>query len=157
MKITPTTRITNIRVASTSDSTMGILYADNEPIGFVVEDEYREIKVKGETRIPAGTYKLGIRKVLSPLTQKYRDRYSWFKYHIELLNVENFTNILIHIGNTEKDTMGCQVVGTSSVIYNGEYGVGKSTLFFKELYQKLYPLLENGATIYYTIIDKDDF
>ena len=156
MNITSKSKLTNIRVASTNDSTLGILYIDNVPQGFVIEDEHREVKVKGETRIPAGAYKLGIRKDITPMTQKYRDKYYWFDKHIELLDVPNFTGVYIHIGNFENNTEGCQIIGFDASTSRGEFRNKQSTLMFKMLYEKLYPLLENGANIYYEIIDRDN-
>jgi hypothetical protein len=157
MNITDKTRFTNLRVASTEDSTLGIFYADLVPIGFVIEDEHREIKVKGETRIPQGEYKLGIRKEITPLTQRYRDKFNWFDKHIELLNVPGFTGIYIHVGNFESDTEGCQVIGFDASTIDGEFRNKNSTAFYKMFYEKVYPLLENGANLYYQIIDKDEF
>ena len=53
------------RFSSQSDSTLGILFDVTDGrkfLCFTLEDEAREVKVKGETRIPAGTYKLKLRK-----------------------------------------------------------------------------------------------
>jgi hypothetical protein len=157
MKITKDTRFTNNRVASTTDSTLGIFYIDNTPVGFVIEDEPRAVKLKGETRIPSGVYTLGIRKELTPLTKKYRAKFRWFEYHIELLNVENFTNIYIHIGNFEKDTAGCQIIGFDASTIEGEFRNKNSTAFYQMFYQKVYPLLKQGVNLQYQIIDKDEF
>ena len=65
-----------IRISSGIDSTNGILFEiiqqGNEIDGswrqkkflaYTLEDEYRSEKVFGETRIPDGKYKLGLRKV----------------------------------------------------------------------------------------------
>ena len=147
--------IINKRVASTSNSTIGILIIDGKPSGFVIEDEKRAVKVMGETRIPAGKYKLGIRKEMTPLTRKYRNRYGWFKYHIELLDVPNFTGIYIHVGNTEKDTAGCQIIGKTAGMREGEYVNMQSSICYREFYQSVYPLLKRGDEITYEIIDND--
>ena len=72
------------RFSSQSDTTLGLLFVDGEFECFTLEDEYREEKVKGETRIPAGTYKVEKREVLSGLTKKYRSKYPWFDYHFML-------------------------------------------------------------------------
>lgn len=157
MQINYNSRLTNVRVASTKNSTLGIFYVDNTPEGFVIEDEKREIKIKGETRIPAGIYRLGIRKELTPLTQRYRELYDWFEYHIELLNVEGFTGIYIHVGNFETDTDGCQIIGFDASTINGDFRNKNSLAFYKAFYEQIYPLLKNGAEMYYTIIDKDEF
>jgi hypothetical protein len=65
-------------------------------------------KVKGESAIPYGAYK--VRKTFSP---KY-GRTMW-----ELQNVPGFQGIRIHSGNTEKDTEGCLLLGAH---ISGDYG-----------------------------------
>ena len=144
---------TNKRVANTKESTLGILYHNTSPIGFIIEDEPREKKVINETRIPAKSYKLKINYQETPLTLKYREKYAWFKNHIEIVGVENFTGVYIHIGNTEKDTAGCQVVGKLAAISEGEFINKESTALFQEFYLAVYPALVEGKTIYYNIID----
>ena len=54
-----------IRYSSQKDSTLGMLFdvtKGRKFLCFTLEDEKRRTKVKGETRIPAGTYKLKLRK-----------------------------------------------------------------------------------------------
>lgn len=144
--------IVNKRVAETKDSTLGVLFVDNKPFGFVIEDEQREVKIKGETRILAGKYKLAIKKEKTPLTLKYQKKYDWFKYHIELLDVPNFSSIYIHIGNFEYDTDGCQIIGEQAYIAKGNFANKYSTKCFKRFYELVYPLLEKEEEIYYEII-----
>ena len=143
------------RVVSTDNSTLGVFYIDKTPAFFVIEDEYRENKVSGETRIPEGVYTIKLRKDLTTLTQRYRDKYPWFIWHIEITNVPNFTGIYMHIGNTEEDTAGCQLVGYHASIQSKEFINMTSTDCYKELYSLLYPILEREGEIQYTIIDLD--
>ena len=98
-----------IRFSSGTDSTNGILIdkTNNKFLAYTLEDEYRDEKKFGETRIPEGTYKLGLRKVGGYHT-KYSKRFS--DIHIgmlHVLNVPNFEYILIHCGNTDEHTAGC--------------------------------------------------
>lgn len=148
--------IFNNRIAHTSNSSLGLLSFEKEnPIGVIIEDEPRKEKIKKETRIPYGRYKLGIRKEDTPLTLKHRKKYgSWFRYHIEVLNVPNFSYIYFHAGNNEKHTDGCQIGGYIMKIVNGEFECRESILFMKEFYNRVYPLLEKGVTVYYNIIDE---
>jgi len=128
---------------------------DNLLFGFVTEDEKRKIKVKGETRIPAGRYRLVIRKVLSPLTKKYRERFYWFEYHIMLEGVDGFKYVYIHVGNYEHETDGCQLIGMSgNVEADGEFSNSRSVDAFERFYQLVYPQLKAGKEVYYTIKDE---
>lgn len=62
--------------------------------------EIKKIKVYGETAIPYGTY--NIKLTYSPK----------FKKTLPLLElVPGFEGIRIHSGNTEKDSLGCIIVG----------------------------------------------
>ena len=151
--------IINKRIVHTDDSTLGVLYLNSDrPFSFIIEDEPRKKKVPGETRIPAGTYELGIRKELTPLTVKHRNNSvykSWFKYHIEVLNVPGFSGIYFHIGNNEHDTEGCQMPNYEVNIINGEFVGRKSIQATRYFYEIVYPKLEKGEKVLYKIIDND--
>ena len=76
---------------------------------FGLEDRFRVgPKVAGDTRIPAGVYRLAWRTVGRFAARFQRKGY---KGAIELCNVPGFTAILIHAGNTKADTTGCLLVG----------------------------------------------
>ena len=55
-----------LRFSSQEDSTSGLLFEENDLglrfLCYTLEDERRSIKVKGETRVPSGIYKLALRK-----------------------------------------------------------------------------------------------
>ena len=56
-----------LRFSSQKDSTNGLLFQKTESFGlqflcYTLEDEQRALKVKGETRIPAGIYDIQFRK-----------------------------------------------------------------------------------------------
>lgn len=132
------------RYSDSNQSTLGLLFVNKKFFCYTLEDMYNNVKIPGKTRIPAGRYKLGIRKADTPLTLKYRERYPWFKNHIEVLNVPGFTGIYIHIGNTDRDTDGCILVGDS--VNNNTITTGllsNSTQAFKRLYEHIYPNVEN--------------
>ena len=55
-----------LRFSSEADSTHGLLF-EHTGVGkkflcYTLEDERRALKVRGETRVPAGTYKIELRK-----------------------------------------------------------------------------------------------
>lgn len=61
-------RLELYRYSSQKDSTLGLLFLVNDETNkksflcFTLEDEKREVKVYGETRIPEGTYQIKYRK-----------------------------------------------------------------------------------------------
>jgi len=89
---------------------------------FTLEDVERPVKIKGETAIPKGTYKVII-------NQSNR-----FKRQLPLLlNVPGFEGVRIHSGNTNHDTEGCILVGQTR---HKEF-IGKSRKAFDKLFKKM--------------------
>ena len=136
------------RYNTNHDRTIGMLLLDNVFQCYTLEDGPRAKKVKGETRIPAGTYTLGIQESTTPLTTKYRGKYKFFTNHLHIKDVPNFTGIYIHIGNTDKHTDGCVLVG--NVAYKNT--IQQSTAAYKDLYSKLINRAREG-NLTITIID----
>lgn len=140
------------RLKNNGDTTLGTLKDDHLFINmFTLEDEPRADKVAKETRIPAGTYEILERKVLSPMTNRYRAKYPWFKWHLELQQVPNFKNVYIHIGNTDEDTAGCILVGESTA---DGWAIGNSRTAFTRLYHYIMGALNAGERVFITIIDE---
>ena len=121
-----------LRYAHGKNDTLGILRIDGEFQCYTLEDEFRVQKVHGETRIPAGRYKLGLRH--SPkFSPVYGHDVVW------IMDVPGFEFILIHTGNTEADTDGCPLVGSYPFTFDKG---GKNTIAdSKKAYGKVYPLL----------------
>jgi len=156
LRIKEKMKLINTRIARDNESTLGLLTVNGKKFSFVIEDEKREIKIKGETRIPAGLYPVKFRKEITPLTKKYRAKYSWFTYHLELQNVPDFTNVYIHIGNFESSTAACQVVGNKAGFDdNNHFRNYESIDNFKHLYLLVSEALNRGETITYEIVDMD--
>jgi hypothetical protein len=84
--------------------TIGVLMVDGEKFSDTLEDKVRDLKsekkVYGETAIPAGKY-----KVVMSMSSKFKRVMPYLE------NVPQFTGIMIHPGNTIKDTLGCILVG----------------------------------------------
>lgn len=133
------------RFAHLNDSTVGALYIGNQFFGFTLEDEHRDVKIAGETRIPAGVYSLGIRKAESKLTKKYRDRFpGLFEYHIHIKDVPGFQYIYMHIGNTDDHSEGCILIGSTA---HSEGTISRSSDAFREFYKKVYPEIKEKEGI----------
>jgi predicted porin len=110
------TDITIKRIAYRTNYTIGKLYVNGNYVCDTLEDKDRglddtlsedyinKIKVFGKTAIPAGKYNVSI--TYSP----------HFKKNLPLVtNVKGFDGIRIHSGNTDKDTLGCILVGYNNV------------------------------------------
>jgi hypothetical protein len=108
---------------------------------YVLEDVVRApgVKVKGETAIPAGTY---------TVTIDYSPHFGKNMPHI--LNVPMFEGIRIHSGNTDVDTEGCLLLG--STWGGGDY-IGGSRDAFNKFFPKLSKAIADKETVTITIID----
>ena len=150
-----------LRISSQKDSTNGLLFdvtgGKRVFLCYTLEDEHREEKVAGETRIPEGTYKITLRKVggfHSRYTNKYGEMH---KGMLWVRDVPGFEYILIHTGNTDEHTAGCLIVGDSqqnnAIKSNGF--VGSSTQAYKRIYPPIADALEKGEEVIITYVDFD--
>ena len=117
--------------------TIGKLYVDGIYHCFTLEDKVREgEKVNGQTAIPYGTYSVII---------DHSNRFNRDLPHV--LNVPGFEGIRIHTGNTDADTEGCILLGTT---WAGKDFVGNSKFAFDPFFEKLKTAQEAILTIYKT-------
>lgn len=114
------------RIAKRENYTIGRLYIDGKYFSDTLEDtdrglsssisleQIKKIKIKGQTAIPTGTYNVDMNTV-SPRFCNC----SWAKPYggkvPRLQNVPGYEGVLIHPGNTDKNTSGCVLVGKNTV------------------------------------------
>ena len=153
------------RLYDNGSDTLGILYYfdinDSLRYVFTLEDEYREIKKYGETRIPAGQYQIKLRTeggfynrycnhknlTIRKLTKEYG--------MLEIIGIPNYKYVLIHIGNDEDDTAGCVLIGNEAK--NNSIGRGaifSSTLAYVSLVSSIYRAVER-KDVFINIVDHD--
>ncbi len=121
---------------------------------FGLEDEYREQKVVGETRIPAGTYGVTLRTE-GRFHQRYARRFPEFhRGMLHIRNVPNFKWILIHCGNTDEDTKGCLLVGSQAITEPGDMMVTASRVAYRRFYPMVVDAAERGE-LSITLVDND--
>lgn len=109
------------RLYNTENSTIGEMTIDGVFECFTLEDKERPVKIKSETAIPKGTY-----KVIINMSNRFK------KLLPLLLNVPNFEGVRIHPGNSNHDTEGCILVGrTRSKDYIGQSRKAFDSLFLK--------------------------
>lgn len=94
--------------------TIGRLYVNGSFWFNTLEPPVRPTKRHPKGCIPAGRYSITM-NVISPKYSK-KKAYDWCEGRLpRLLNVPQFEGILIHAGNTVKDTEGCILVGKNTV------------------------------------------
>ena len=135
------------RIAKKDKYTIGHLYIDGKFFCDTLEDpdrgltstmnltEIKAKKIKGDTAIPTGTYKITL-DVVSPKYSNF-SKYPYVKFcggkMPRLLNIPGYEGVLIHAGNTQKDTEGCLLVGLNKVVGK----VINSQVIWKKLYEIL--------------------
>ena len=69
-----------------------------------------------ENRIPAGIYDVRLRKI-GGFDGRYKKKFAGFhRGMLHIQDVPNFKYVLIHIGNTDKNTAGCLLVGAGAMM-----------------------------------------
>ena len=135
-----------VRVARKPNYTIGKLYVNGTYFCDTLEDtdrslrsemsfnEIANLKIKGKTAIPYGTYAIDLDTV-SP-------RFGSQAFYKEvcngklprLVNVNGYDGVLIHVGNDDGDTDGCILVGYNTVVGK----VTNSKDAFRRLMQAIY-------------------
>lgn len=152
------------RLKGEADWTLSKFDFDGKEMGVGIEDEKRDVKVKGETRLDAGLYDLALRNSPHFSNSYYRDddgnlihaidrrtpeqiaMYSTPHEMIWITGTPRHEFCLIHWGNTDDDTDGCYVVGCVF----GTSGKQKAVLNSRKKYTEIYPIIwksiKNGLT-----------
>lgn len=136
------------RNPSVVDTTFGTLHIDEQLFCSTLEDELREVpgepveqwKVKHQTAIAAGTYRLALRD--SP---KFGPDTLWVK------DVEGFEFILIHSGEDKDSTDGCIIVGDQVDLEARTIHGGKARGVLAALKHRVVPVLKSGAPVFIVI------
>lgn len=143
------------RFSSQSISTIGALMVDGYFECYTLEDKRRPKKIKNKTAIPGGRYRIKMRK-----HGRIYDNYKKFHWHegtLEIEDVPDYTDVLIHIGNSTRDTSGCILVG--DYVTNNKLELGflrNSTAAYKNLYLKVLEAVKRNESIWLSIHDCDE-
>lgn len=145
------------RLRQTDVSTVGeYLTPGGKHIAYSIEDIFRKNKVYEKTRIPAGKYRLELQTY-----GKHHERYlkqfgsSFHKGTVHVMDVPNFTGILIHQGLDESWTAGCLLVGYSwEKTAAGKIHLIDTVAGYKKLYPQLRDAILSGTPTYIQITDE---
>lgn len=130
---------TLLRLTHEAGRTRGVLYGpEMNMLAYTLEDQVRSPgeKIYGRTAIGPGNYALALRTYGGwdrRLGQRFRRIH---RGAIEVLDVPNFTNILIHPGNDAEDTRGCILLGASQT--------GLTVRGSSGAYRAVYPVIANA-------------
>lgn len=140
--------------------TIGTLYVNGVAFCDTLEDRDRGldasmsasdiagVKVYGNTAIPCGMYRID----MDTISPKFKSR-SWARKYggivPRLVGVKGFSGVLIHVGNTAAETLGCVLVGENKV--KGQV-VNSANVYFRLIDRYLMPAKQRGETITITIL-----
>jgi len=156
-------KLTVKRFADNGDTTLGAFYIDGVFQCFTVEDEERDTKVKGETRVPNGIYDVSLR-ASGGFHNRYAKKYG--SMHEGMLCIHNapdwkiekdgmtFQYILIHTGNTDNHTMGCLLL--NDAVSGSTYSGSSSVNAYKKAYPKIVKALNSGQSVTIEYIDIEE-
>lgn len=134
--------ITVKRIAKKDTYTIGKLYVDGKYICDTIEDKDRGLtsdmplsdiqkrKVYGETAIPTGRYNVEMNMTSAKFgKQPFYNEVCKGKLP-RIVGIKGYEGVLIHCGNSAKDSLGCILVGENKVV--GQ--VINSKIAFRKLY-----------------------
>ena len=104
-------------------------------------NQWSIFKIRHETRIDSGSYKLSLQKA-GRFHTKYKAKFAdkgadWWQGSILVNDVPKFSGILWHIGNKNSATSGCLLVGLDQQFTDW---VGRST----DAFVKIYPIVRDA-------------
>lgn len=149
------------RYSGGRDATLGLLFErvpglygqTRKMLCFLCEDEHREVKVRAETRIPAGRYRILLRTE-GGMHARYLLTYG--SMHVGMLwiqDVPGFTYCYYHVGNDDDDTEGCPLVGL--IADEVSRSIMQSRAAYRDIYPRIAQTIQSGEQVWVNIVDLD--
>jgi len=140
-----------IRTQFGDDATNGILFVDGVFECYTLEDQYQDQKVYGETCIPEGTYPIEYRNE-GGFFNRYVKRFPTIhkgRGMLEIKDIPNFKWVLFHLGNTDENSAGCVLVGSTQqdLDVSKDGFIGNSKLAYTNFYPKVAWALDRGEKV----------
>lgn len=133
--------LTFLRDRFAAGFTLGQLFIDGKKTCHTLEDAVREVpgrpveewKIKGQTAIPAGRY-----RVLITPSQRFG------RPMLQLMDVPGFTGIRVHGGNNASHVEGCIAVGEERTFE----GVRRCSVVLAEIERRVQAAIDAGIEVY---------
>ena len=139
------------RLNDDGEATLGFWYLPHN-VCFALEDQHQDVKVPGETRIPAGRYQI-IKRKHGRFYEAYKTRWN-HAWALEIADVPGFTDVLIHTLNREDQTEGCVGVGYgANVLDTAE--ISQSRPAYVMVWEEIYRAFSKGEEVWLTIADEE--
>ena len=137
------------RLSHDDKATQGELILDGEHLAYTLENRPPRVpgvKEPGRSRIPAGTYPLGLRDE-GGFFNRYTERWNWHGPMVEI-HLTGWKWVLFHVGNYHFNTDGCVLVG-SDLGTHAEHGlsVWRSGAAYARTYPELLDIARQGGSL----------
>ena len=115
----------------------------------MTEEDIKKVKVKGQTCIPRGRYRITL-NIISPKFYKktYYKRFCNGKMP-RLIEVKGYSGVLIHCGSNTSHTDGCILCGFNEI----KGMLLRSQEAFEKVYNKLREARDKSEEIYINIVE----
>jgi hypothetical protein len=133
----PISTIGKLAIAGSSFTCLTLEDKDRGLLKSMTPEQITAIKVQNQTAIPAGRY-----QVIIDFSEHFQ------KVMPHVLDVPGYGGIRIHSGNTDADTDGCILLGTSQL--NADF-IANSREAFAAFYSLLKQAIDNNETVFITI------
>lgn len=125
---------------------------------WILEDRYRAVKVRGQTRVPACLARM-VRVRRSGILTSMRRWFPGMGFIVGLEDIPGFRLVRCHTGNDDGDTEGCPIVGQSALnswcLSPRESTIAASRSCYKALHNRVFvPMFEQVETPGWLILDE---
>ncbi|WP_372774599.1 DUF5675 family protein [Mangrovibacterium sp.] len=150
------TTLKMIRISDDGDTTLGLLFINNQFYCYTLEDSGKRVNNPTETRIPAGTYPIRLSSSTDEMTQKYKTQYpDWFSTHLQVQQVPGYPSVYIHQGGNHQHTSSGGILVSDSVQGQWKHAeLTNSLLTFKRLYKFINDEMATGTAYRIMILDE---
>ena len=134
-------------------SMLGMVTINGNHYGASLEDVYRNgFKIPGVTAVAPGRYEIKPDRE-SARGRYYSQKYEWHRYALELQDVPNYTDILLHPVRTHMNTEGCIGLGDQPYLNwkTGEWEMIPDIEAYKRISLMCYECFDNGEKVWITI------
>ena len=134
--------LTLLRYSDDGSLTTGMLYLKDEFFCYTYEDSKDEQEISSTGRILAGKYPIGFEMNETDFTLKYRLKFNWFNFHLQVKKSGNDEMNYIHCGATNTETIN---------------GILLQEEVYEKLYKKIADLINAGENVFIQICDETWF
>ncbi len=144
-------KIQLVRTQFGEDAVNGMLFVDGVFECYTLEDQYQEVKVYGETCIPEGTYPIEYRNeggFFNRYTKKFPTIHKG-RGMLEIKDIKDFKWVLFHLGNSDENSAGCVLVGSTQqdLDVSKDGWISNSKLAYTNFYPKVADALDRGEKV----------